>query len=111
MTTLRLIVLRSPQLDTLRRFYEMLGMRFTEEKHGQGPRHHAATLGELVLELYPGTDVSLVRLGFSVANLDQIVQTFKAGGGTVKQAPHENEQGYQAVLVDPDGRAIELTQE
>ena len=111
MPSLRLIVLRSPKLDTLRSFYELLGMSFTEEKHGKAPRHFAATLGELVLELYPGADESPVRLGFCVANLDEIVQTFKAGGGAVKEAPHENERGYQTVLVDPDGRMIELTQE
>ena len=111
MPSLRVIVLRSPNLEDLKIFYELLGLHFTEEKHGKGPRHISATLGDLVLELYPGADQSLTRLGFSVPNVDQIVQNFKAAGGTLKQAPHENDQGYQAILVDPDGRTIELTQE
>lgn len=111
MPSLRLAVLRTPKLDALRHFYELLGLTFAEEKHDKGPSHFAATLGGIVLELYPGKDESLIRLGFSVTNVDQIVQNFKAAGGTVKQAPHENEWGYQAVIVDPDGRTIELTQE
>lgn len=111
MPALRLIVLRSPDLDRLKVSYETLGLEFTEENHGSGPRHYAASLGTLVLELYPGNDKSSLRLGFSVTNLDQVVQDFKAAGGVVKEPPHENEWGYQAVLQDPDGRMIELTQE
>jgi hypothetical protein len=49
-----LLVLYSPRLEECRRFYGDLGLCFTAEQHGQGPRHYAAVLADgLVVELYP----------------------------------------------------------
>ena len=41
-----LLVLYSPRLEDCRRFYGALGLRFTAEQHGRGPRHHAAVLAD-----------------------------------------------------------------
>ncbi|MDF1663390.1 MAG: hypothetical protein P1V97_16580, partial [Planctomycetota bacterium] len=64
MAKLSLLVLKTKQMLELKEFYERLGLQFVEEKHGRGPLHFAATLGSLVLEIYPlsdeeSTDVSL----------------------------------------------------
>ena len=56
---LNLLVLRTPKLEDLRRFYSALGARFDSERHGNGPEHYAAMLGDdIVLELYPMVDGS-----------------------------------------------------
>ncbi|MBI3407001.1 MAG: hypothetical protein HY040_01410 [Planctomycetes bacterium] len=44
-------MLKTRQLDELRHFDAALGIQFTEEKHGNGPVHYVANLGDLVLEL------------------------------------------------------------
>lgn len=35
--SLRLLVLKTPQADKLRAFYQALGVELAEEKHGDGP--------------------------------------------------------------------------
>jgi predicted enzyme related to lactoylglutathione lyase len=113
--SLRLLVLRSRQIQTLKVFYESLGLKFSEEKHGRGPQHYAAILGTLVLELYPlqetNTGSDIPRLGFEVSDVEKACEKAKAAGATIKQAPKKTDHGVQALLLDPDGRTVELTQE
>ena len=42
---LNLLILRAPDIDALAGFYTRLGLAFTAERHGNGPRHFAAALG------------------------------------------------------------------
>ena len=107
---LNLLVLRTPKLEDLRRFYSALGARFQSERHGDGPEHYAATLdGGLVLELYPVPDGSTpdagLRLGLSV---DDIGETLRSLGQTV--TPRQTQWGLRALVRDPDGRTVELLQ-
>ncbi len=91
MASLGLLVLRCDDLERTRAFYDALGLTFTPEQHGAGPRHFSAKLGSLVLELYPASAAHRpetgLRLGLSIS------------GATAGQ------------LVDPDGRIVELSQE
>ena len=51
---LTLLVLYVADIDEALRFYTAVGLRFTVEQHGSGPRHYSAALpGAVVLELYP----------------------------------------------------------
>ena len=110
---LRLIVLRTHRLEESKAFYERLGIKFVEERHGKGPAHYAGAIGSAVLELYPlpkgapDPDKS-VRLGFSVSNLGTIAT--QLGSASVRIGP--SERNSPAIVVkDPDDRIIELTQE
>ena len=51
--TLSLIVLQSGDIERAKDFYSLLGLSLAEERHGKGQLHYSATLGELVLEIYP----------------------------------------------------------
>jgi predicted enzyme related to lactoylglutathione lyase len=113
--SLRLLVLRTKQLERLRDFYAPLGVSFVPERHGDGPLHYAGDLGGAVLELYPldeGTPSSdpLTRIGFSVLDLTATLRGLEAVGGKVVSKPRETEWGLRAVVRDPDGRAVELYQ-
>ncbi len=109
---LKLLVLRTPQPDRLRRFYQVLGIHFAEERHGSGPLHLAGQVGDTVLELYPlpeeGGTVDSVRLGFSVPCLSETVLTLEVDGATIVSRPRSTEWGTRAVVRDPDGRSVEL---
>jgi predicted enzyme related to lactoylglutathione lyase len=112
---LSLVVIKTNQLESLRVFYSELGLQFQEEKHGNGPVHFSTAIENTVLEIYPlPKSVSIVdtttRLGFSVENLDEIFERLKQSGVQVVAEPKGTEWGYSAVVKDPDGRAIELTQ-
>jgi lactoylglutathione lyase len=112
---LTLLVLKTRQLDKLLAFFRGLGMEFTHEQHGNGPVHYSAKLDKTVLELYPLTadsdvpDVS-TRLGFTVENLNAIVQALVQNGVLVITSPKQTVWGYRAVVQDPDGRSVELYQ-
>lgn len=113
--SLRLLVLRTKQLERLRDFYAPLGVSFVPERHGDGPLHYAGDLGGAVLELYPldeGAPSSdpLTRIGFSVLDLTATLRGLEAVGGKVVSKPRETQWGLRAVVRDPDGRAVELYQ-
>lgn len=100
--TLTLLVLYVADLDESRRFYSLLGLDFTEEQHGDGPMHCAATLhGGAVFELYPagGKTVTRTRLGFAVLGREAVAEALRSAGFTVKR---------QSLAIDPDGNRVQL---
>jgi len=111
---LNLLVIRSPDIDRSARFYELLGLVFTKHAHGTGPQHYAAELGSAVFEIYPRTDAkdstSRTRLGFRVASLDQTIAALQQSGAKIVSSPKDTPWGRRAVVDDPDGHRVELTQ-
>jgi hypothetical protein len=111
--TLSLVVLKTRQVEGLRRFYGALGIELAEERHGKGPAHYAGRVGDVVLEVYPlpkdgpSADAT-TRLGFIVAKVAEVVQAFRALGAPVVTEPQATQWGFRAVVRDPDGRAVEL---
>lgn len=110
---LNLLVLKTHHPDRLKDFYSALGISFAEERHGDGLKHYAGRIADLVLELFPlpegGSPAdAATRLGFVVSDVDTAVRSLEATGGTVAVRPRRSEWGYRAVVRDPDGRAVEL---
>jgi hypothetical protein len=112
--SLTLLVLKTRQVDRVWTFYQALGIVFTEERHGTGPRHHAGRIGDVVIEVYPlpddGSADTSTRLGFTVGNLAEVVEALQGLGTPVVKQPTQTSWGLQAVVKDPDGRSVELTQ-
>jgi len=117
-TLLNLIILRTADLKQTAEFYQQLGLEFIEERHGAGPIHYACELNGLVLEIYPGKpgtapdrkSSGATTLGFQVNSLEAMLEALKAKGGLVLTPPQESQWGRRAVVQDPEGRAIELTE-
>src|SRR6267142_828286 len=85
--SLKLLVLKTRQVEAVRSFYATLGIEFAEEKHGDGPRHYTGRLGETVLELYPlpeGMIDSTTRLGFGVTDLESVLTVLRALQAAIK---------------------------
>jgi hypothetical protein len=112
--SLTLLVLKTRQVERVRTFYEALGIAFTEERHGTGPLYHAGRVGGVVFEIYPlpdgGTAETSTRLGFCVGDLAEVIQTLEGACTPVVKQPIQTAWGLQAVVKDPDGRSVELTQ-
>jgi predicted enzyme related to lactoylglutathione lyase len=113
---INLVVLKTNQPETLVRFYEQIGFQFNNHRHGNGPLHFAAELPNFVFEIYPLPDGANVpdkttRLGFTIPHLEGTLAKLKTHGNKVKKEPTVTEWGYQALVEDPDGRKIELTEE
>lgn len=108
---LTLLVLRCSDVEQSRAFYESLGLRFVAEKHGSGLAHYSTRLGSLVLELYPRTDADTrgLRIGFSIADLSRALEVIRRHGYSPTRVALEASPP-RALICDPDGHWIELTQ-
>ena len=112
---INLVVLKTLLPDDLAKFYGQMGIKFENHRHGSGPLHYAAQLDGLVFEIYPlpkdkeKADDTL-RLGFTVDNLDEIIERLRSSGGKVIKEPSMTEWGYVSIVEDVDGRKIELKQ-
>jgi predicted enzyme related to lactoylglutathione lyase len=112
--SLKLLVIKTARMDPLRAFYECLGIPLADERHGTGPTHFAANVGETVFEVYPLTGGATVadsttRLGFAVADLDRVLAALHSLGTSLLDPPRDTPWGRRAVVRDPDGRAVELS--
>lgn len=111
---LSLLVLRARSPLPVVKFYEQLGCMFALERHGKGPEHYACSSNDAVLEIYPCEDAqtttSAVRLGFRVADLDAACKRAIACNGKLLSAPKNSPWGRRAVLQDPEGHTVELTE-
>jgi len=103
---LDLVVLRSPDVAVTRAFYEALGLRFVDERHGAGPPHVAATLaGGVVVEIYPDPKPAPApRLGFTVPDVDAVLAALGLPAAEVGA-----DAGRAVVVTDPDGRPVHLS--
>jgi len=112
---LNLVVIRSKDLKVSRAFYEAIGLSFDEEQHHLGPIHLVEVLGEVVFEIYPWDGITqddTPRLGFQV---DSIINVIESLGESAKliRAPGKvdgDTAPVTAVLEDPDGHKVDLTQ-
>ncbi len=108
--SLSLIVLQSGNVDAAKDFYSAMGLSFVEEQHGNGPRHYSATMGRLVLEIYPCREkpVAPLRIGFDVPALDQTIEMLRSRGIRIVREAKDSPWGRRAVVEDPDGNRVEL---
>ncbi len=110
---LNLVVVYSRDVKAAKDFYRCLGMTFKQEKHGSGPEHYAAELGAVVFEIYPcrGTSpTGNTRLGFRLSSVDRVLDLLRQQKVNVLSEPRDSPWGRRAVVEDPDGNRVELTQ-
>jgi lactoylglutathione lyase len=104
------LVLYTPDLLKTVTFYSKIGINFTEEKHGSGPTHYSAILGEnqFLFEIYPGNKPP--RLGFKVKSVKEVIIKCKELG--IPPNPiKESKFGKFITIEDPTGRTIEFRQD
>lgn len=110
---IRLLVLRTGDTKQLAEFYSLFGFTFEYHKHCNSPYHYSATISQTVLEIYSlakgqtEADKNL-RLGFGIENFDAIIEQLKTLQVSFSMGPTQTDFGFMAVVVDPDGRKIEL---
>ena len=111
-TAISLVVVRTEDLERSRAFYDLLGLALVFEQHGSGPKHYSFTSAGTVFELYPAgaarPDKS-TRLGFSVHDVNSVVDRLQGAGHEIAESPKVRGSEVCAVVVDPDGRKVELT--
>jgi predicted enzyme related to lactoylglutathione lyase len=107
---LNLIVLKSPNVEATKKFYESMGIDFTVEQHGDGLRHYAGIINEVLMESYPGgAGNEGLTMGFCVNDLGALQRTLISAGGKLIAEP-TTDNPYLNIR-DSDGRRIILTQQ
>ena len=110
---MNLIVLQSDDVWQLGEFYGALGLHFITERHGDGPEHLTCDLGQMTLEIYPGAGQSCtagMRLGFGVSEVSASFARAMSRGGIAISDPRPGPWGKRAVVQDPAGHIVELTE-
>ncbi|SKA36456.1 hypothetical protein SAMN04488128_104115 [Chitinophaga eiseniae] len=115
MINLQLLVIKTHQPEVLAAFYTLLGIEFEYHQHGKGPFHYASKNGLPVMEIYPlpanvPTADNTTRLGFGVTQLDELIRRLQQQQTPIFAIPGQSEWGYRAIVQDPDGRKVELTE-
>lgn len=110
---LNLVVIRVSDIERAREFYETIGLEFERHQHGTGLPHFASVDKDgtgVTFEIYPSAGKSTVdtRLGFRVSDVDRIVETLAAQGGSIIVTPKDSPWGRRAVMQDLDGHKVEL---
>ncbi len=108
---MNLVVIRSGDIDRAAHFYGALGLVLTKHRHGTGPMHYACEWDRFVFEIYPvgaSGPTAAVRMGFSVEDVDSVVEALQAVGGELRSGPDDSEWGRRAVMKDLDGHTVEI---
>ncbi|MEP7095192.1 MAG: hypothetical protein ABI793_14115, partial [Flavobacterium sp.] len=74
---------------------------------------YSVTIGETVLEIYPLTKNQIeadknLRLGFGIDNFEMTIQKLLELEVVFLLHPTQTEFGFMAIIIDIDGRKIEL---
>jgi catechol 2,3-dioxygenase-like lactoylglutathione lyase family enzyme len=107
------LVFRTVRLDACAQFYRELGLALCEERHGEGPLHYSYQSGEVLIEFYPAKSPddligAGIMIGVSVKSLDEALARLQSIGVGIVKAPENTEWGRRAVVLDPDGRKVEI---
>lgn len=111
---LSLVVVYAQNMEATREFYAALGLDFQNEQHANGPLHYSAMLGDAVFEIYPlqsDEPAGSLRLGFGVPSVDRTLQSLRLRHVKVVSEPRDSPWGRRAVVTDPNGNRVELTQQ
>ena len=110
------LTLNSPNPSNVVEFYSSLGFKFQPVKVSRGSELYRAIQGEVELCVFAMLDkknagTPTLQLGFKVENLDRIYSLLSGVAGvTTLMEPTDLPDGKMAILKDPDGNSIEITQ-
>ena len=109
MRNLTLLVLRCANIERSKGFYELFGMAFVKEQHGNGPQHYSCADDTGVFEIYPleGGAADQTGLGFVSGDLDGLHMLMRRNQFAPREI-RDTELGRMFVVRDPDGRRVEV---
>lgn len=108
------IIINTGRTEAMLGFYGRLGLSFTRKQVSKGGECHKAFLGPVELTLYgvketAGSKVPDMQFTFLIPELEAAVTDLvKLEGVQCLMDPTLLPDGHKAILLDPDGRAVEL---
>ena len=109
-----LLVLRSDDMDRLAAFYTALGLNFVKHSHPPCGEHYSTTDESCVFEICQRKNgqraTTDVFFGLNVSSVGDSVESAVANGGTVMRSSEGSQWGSTAIIRDPDGHRVMLSE-
>ncbi|WP_415063218.1 VOC family protein [Bdellovibrio sp.] len=108
------ITINTPHLQDMLVFYRNIGFQFIASKVDKGSEVHRAIHNGVEFSLYSiqnsqRSQIPSLQLGFKITELERTVtELTKVPGAMCILDPTEMPDGKKAIVLDPDGHAIEL---
>lgn len=111
--TLRSLIIATSQVKEVIRFYENLGLVFQTKKITVGTQYFWTTANGLEIGFIEKANVAMDQqphymLSFQVKNIDQKYQQFVSNSFIGILDPTDFDEGRKAIVLDPDGRSVEI---
>ena len=111
---LNLVALRARRSGSSGPIHELLDGTFSVHKHRDSAAHFACECAGFVSECYPMAEARRprgVRIGFLGGSVEARVEEIRAAGlGRGLRSPKSSWWGRRAVVEDPAGHTVELTE-
>ena len=110
------IIINTGRAEAMLQFYGRLGLEFVKKQVSKGGECHKAFIGPVELTLYTvkataGSRAPDMQLTFQINNLNDVVADLvKIADVQCLMDPTLLPDGNKAILLDPDGRAVELVE-
>ena len=108
---LSLVVIRSDDIEKSRAFYSALGLDFEQHDHPPCGKHYASEQDGFVFEICRRNlkePTTSVFLGLHVGDLEERLKAIDPT--SIVRPAEEGDWGRSAIVVDPDGHRIMLTE-
>jgi lactoylglutathione lyase len=110
------VIFFAADLEATVNFYRAIGVALEIEDHGDGHRHHAADVGGIHLAIFEGGEARPETgrrnggdfVGLTVSSLTNSLEAARQLGAEVAEEPTDYHWGTRAIVVDPDGRSVEM---
>lgn len=111
--TLRSLVIATSQIKDVLRFYENLGLTFKIKKVSLGTEYYWTLANGLEIGFLEKIGIQQdtqphYMLSFRVKNIDDVFQQMVSHKFIGIMDPTDFEEGRKAIIMDPDGRSVEI---
>ncbi|MBL7543456.1 MAG: VOC family protein [Bdellovibrionaceae bacterium] len=111
--SLRSLVIATSQIKDVLRFYQNLGLEFKTKKVALGTEYYWTLANGLEIAFLEKPDIKLEAqphylLSFRVKEIDKKYQQFVANKFIGIMDPTDFDEGRKAIVLDPDGRSVEM---
>lgn len=111
---LRSVIIASSQLKKVLNFYQLLGLVFQKNHVSLGTEIYTSQIENLEISFIEKNNIMMdsqphYNFSFKVSDINSIFHDLTHAGFIGILDPIEDKEGKKAILLDPDGRSVEIT--
>lgn len=111
---LRSVIIASSQLKKVLNFYELLGLVFQRNHVSLGTEFYTSQIENFEISFIEKNNIRVdsqphYTFSFKVSDVELIFNKLTQAGFIGILDPIDDKEGKKAILMDPDGRSVEIT--